>query len=135
MNTIQKYIEIKDIQPEMHECFFAFNLEQFAQGRKAAGIPDDKKIFHASMGLYGTDDGLRRYFADVDAIIARIPRECDPQDVYNYEFDNHECAHQHDDTEAIRLVVAYFGEDRAKTVKRRESCAHSRINALFSDDR
>ncbi len=118
----------------MHECFFAFNLEQFAYGKKNANIPDGAKIYHAGAGLYGTHDGLRRYYADIDAITARIPLECDPQDVYDYEFDNHECGFQHDDTDAIKLVVSYFGEERAKTVKRRASCAHGRIDDLFRDE-
>ncbi len=118
----------------MHECFFAFNLEQFAQGKKIAKIPDGEKIFRAGFGLYGTHDGLRRYFAGIDAITARIPLECDPQDVYDYEFDNHECGYTVDDKPAIKLVVSYFGEERAKTVKRRASCAHSRIDDLFRDE-
>ena len=43
----------------------------------------------------------------------------DPQDVYNYEFGNHVCSYTCNDEEAIKIVVDYFGKERAKNVKRR----------------
>lgn len=132
MNTTQVYISIKGTYPEMHECFFAFGNEQFEQGKRLARIPDDAKIYHAGAGLYGTNDGLTRYFKELDGILARIPKECNPQDVYNYEFDNHECDYQQNDADAIKLVVSYFGEEIAKTVER--CCACTKINDLFPSD-
>lgn len=129
-NTKKTYWEIRECQPELHECFFAFNNEQFDEGKKKANISEDKKIYSSSRysGLYGTKEGLEQFFADLNAIIARIPKECDPQDVYDEEFDNHECGYVCDDTEAIELVVAFFGEERAKTVRRKY--AHVDISEL-----
>jgi len=49
----------------------------------------------------------------------RIAEECNPQDVYDYEFANYECELIYDDEEAIQIVIDLFGEEQAKTVERR----------------
>ena len=49
----------------------------------------------------------------------RIAAECNPQDVYNYEWDNYECMITYDDEDAIKIIVDLFGVDAAKTVKRK----------------
>jgi hypothetical protein len=131
MSTTKKYIEIKDTQPPMKRCFFAFNNKQFEEAKARVGISPDEQVYHAGLGLYGTKDGIDAYLKAVDGNSARIPKECDPQDVYEYEFDNHECRFVGDDMEAIKLVVSYFGEDAAKTVKRHNGCALMDIENLF----
>ena len=50
-----------------------------------------------------------------------MSEECDPQEVYDYEYSNHECSYVGDDTEAIEIVIAYFGKERAKEVERKHS--------------
>ncbi|MGL5913713.1 MAG: DUF7659 family protein [Bacteroidales bacterium] len=115
----------------MEKCFYAFGNEQFDKNKAAAGIADDEKVYHAGMWLYGTRDGITKYLKGIDEIIARIPKECNAQDVYEYEFDNHECGYTRDDTEAIKLVVSYFGEEVAKTVERRRGCRYRDIDELF----
>lgn len=127
--SISKYLEIKKTFPPMIECFYAFNEKQFVENREKAGISPDKKIYAYNGGLYGTKNGITNYLKDIDENLARIPKECNPQQVYNFEFDNHECKHSGEDTEVIKLVVSYFGEEVAKTVKRR--CAYVNIDDLF----
>jgi hypothetical protein len=131
MSTREKYIEIKNTHPEMHKCFFAFNEKQFDEGKAKSGIQPDEKIYHQTAGLFGTREGLDKYRKDLDAILVRIPQECNPQDVYDYEFANHECGYLEDDTSAIRMVACYFGEEVAKTVERREGCVWADIDSLF----
>jgi len=126
---MSSYTELKDIEPELFECFFAFNQTQFAEGINKSGIRG-KKICRAKGGLYGTREGILKLYSEYDAISKRISEECDPQEVYDYEFCNHECDYTHDDTEAIKLVVSYFGDERAKTVKRHNSCALVEIENL-----
>ena len=113
-----EYHEIKNRQPEMIECFFAFSTDQYNEG-KAKMIPEGKKIFSAGRGLYGTKEGIEKLLAFYDAMTAEIGEKCDPQKVYNYEYDNHECSYTCTDDEVIKIVVSYFGEEKALTVKRR----------------
>lgn len=118
---MSKYAKIKNFEPELHECFFAFSDHQFAEG-KAKMIPEGKKIFRGVGGLYGTQEGIARLYADYDENSKRITAECDPQEVYDYEFANHECSYTCDDTEAIKIVASYFTDEQAKQVKRRFAC-------------
>lgn len=122
-----KYSELKNINPELVECFFAFSKSQFEEGVKKAGI-EGKKIFSGAGGLYGTNDGIKKLYADYDEISKRITAECDPQEVYNDEFANHECSYTCSDTEAIKIVASYFDDEKTKTVKRR--FAHVKIEDL-----
>ena len=55
---MSKYQKIKDQQPELTECFFAFSNEQFENGVKEKQL-DGKKIFRAYGGLYGTKEGIQ----------------------------------------------------------------------------
>lgn len=123
-----RYIEIRNEQPVMRECFYAFSNSQMKEGIENTGI-EGKKIYSGGNGLYGTKEGIKELFGYYDNQRTRIKEECDPQQVYNYEYDNHECGWLHDDTEAIKIIVLYFGEERAKEVKRRNGYAD--IDSLF----
>lgn len=112
------YLEIKNQEPVLFECFFAFSNEQMAKGIKKTGI-EGKEILSGGGGLYGTREGIKQLFDYYDNQSLEIAKNCDPQEVYNYEFGNHECSYTCDDSEAISIVVNYFGIERAKTVKRR----------------
>jgi hypothetical protein len=115
---MKTYRQIKDSHPVMVECFFAFGNEQFAEGRKKAGL-EDKKIYSYGMGLYGTKEGIKQFLDFYDNVNKEVAEQCNPQDVYDYEFNNHECGYTCNDTEAIKLVVVIFGEERTKEVKRK----------------
>ena len=113
-----KYQEIKNIQPELKEGFFAFSDKQYKEGVEKNNL-QGKKLYSGGMGLYGTHEGIKNFFAAIEAKNQRVTDECDPQEVYEYEFVNHECEYVGDDSEAFELVVEYFGEERANKVKRR----------------
>lgn len=102
-----KYSEAKQFNPSMTECFFAFSNEQFAEG-KAKNIPEGAKVLSAHHGMYGTQNGIDIFCAELAAHEKMIIANCDPQDVYNYEFANHECGYTGDDTEALEIVRDYF---------------------------
>lgn len=115
---MSKYTELKEQHAPMWETFFAFSNEQFDQGMKEAGI-EGKKIFSGGAGLYGTRAGIDKLMQFYEEREKRIAENCTPQEVYNYEFSNHECDYVGDDTEAIDIVINYFGAERAREVKRR----------------
>lgn len=115
---MSKYTELKNQQAPMIECFFAFSEKQYNEGVEEKELKD-KKIYRAGNGLFGTDEGLKNFMLFYDELHKEIARVCDPQEVYDYEFWNHECEYVGDDAKAIEIVVEYFGTERAKGVKRR----------------
>jgi len=118
-STIRRYRELTDEQPILNKCFFAFSKCQFENGKREAGIGDNEKIYQDNYGLYGTKEGLEAVYAFYNERSKRIATECNPQDVYDYEFANYECELIYDDEDAIQIVIDLFGEEQAKTVERR----------------
>jgi len=112
------YDELINQHPVLFECFFAFSNDQFEKGKREAGI-EGKKIYNGGSGLYGTQEGIDKLFNDYEEIDKKISSECQPQDVYDYEFNNHECSYTCNDSEAISIVFRIFGKERTKTVKLR----------------
>ena len=112
------YQEIKNRQHKLHECFFAFSKSQFEEGVQKAGI-EGKKIFKSAGGLFGTQEWIQKLYDGYDEDAKQITAECDPQEVYDYEFVNHECGYVGNDSEAIGKVILYFDMEKTQTVKRR----------------
>jgi len=113
------YSELKELHPEMVNCFFAFSNSQFAEGMAKHNL-EGQKIYSGGAGLYGTDEGIKNFLSFYGKLADRIKEECKPQEVYDYEFGNHECEYVGDDREAYEMVVDYFGAERvAKEVQRR----------------
>lgn len=113
-----KYQEIKNQEPILEKCFFAFSNQQFTEGKEKAEITDEQ-IFDGGAGLYGTKEGLeklRNYYTEREK---KIAVECTPQEVYDYEYSNHECSYVGDDEEAILIVISIFGIQLAKNVVRK----------------
>jgi hypothetical protein len=102
-----KYSEAKQFNPSMKECFFAFSNSQFEEG-KAKAIPEGAKVLSANHGLYGTDEGITNFMEELSQLKQTIIDNCDPQDVYNYEFGNHECGYTGNDQEALDIVHSFF---------------------------
>lgn len=114
---MKTYRQIKDQHPVMEECFFAFSQSQLAEGIKKMGL-EGKKLYNGGMGLIGTKEGIKKFMDFYDNNTKEVAENCDPQKVYDDEYDNHECGYTNDDQEAMKIVVATFGEERSKTVKR-----------------
>ncbi len=111
------YSELKDKQPEMIECFFAYSDEQYEKGITKHSL-HDKKVYSANPGLYGTSEGIKQFFDAYDKIHEEIKEQCTSQEVYDYEFANHECNYTGDDSEALEIVKSYFGEGSTKDLNR-----------------
>jgi hypothetical protein len=122
-STVRHYQELKNQEPIMEDCFFAFSNEQFKKGIEKHNLKD-KKILNGGMGLYGTMEGIEKFMKFYDDISTRIGKECNPQDVYDYEFDNHECSITMDDTQVMELLKSYFGEDVKVKRKYRAWCTN-----------
>lgn len=114
------YSELKEQQAPAGEYFFAFSNEQFTENREKAGLKD-KEVLRGPAGIFGSEQGIKDFFRFYDELDQKIKEQCPPQEVYNYEFNNHECSYTGHDTEAWDIVKSIYGEERAKAeVKRRK---------------
>lgn len=123
--TIKRYKELKNSHPDTgkYGVFFAFSKNQFKEGYdrlvKRGFIEDGDKIQYTRSGMYGTKGCIERFYRYYDTIYAKIKEECDPQEVYFYEYNNHECQISLDgDLDAINIIKEIYGEDIADYIKR-----------------
>jgi hypothetical protein len=113
-----KYQEIKNQEPVLRECFFAFSNSQFEEGIKKHNL-EGKKIYRGMGGLYGTKEGIGELMSFYDKMNERIGKECNPQEVYDYEHSNHECSYTCDDTDAMMIVLGLFTKEQCENIKRK----------------
>lgn len=123
--TIDRYKELVDsrnrIKLTTFDCFIAFSDKQFKEGVDSIRpLSDGEKLISFCPGGYGTSDGVDRLIEYYDGIREQIISECDPQEVYCYEYNNYEsCINYDGDKEAIKLIADYWGLDVARTINRK----------------
>lgn len=123
-NTINIYKGLRD-EASSHNfegIFYAFSNEQFNEGlKRIEGLREgDEKIISCGGGLYGLKKYIDKMFNYYDEVNKKIAEQCNPQDVYDYEYANYECCIAYEgDTNAIELVLDLFGEERTRKVKRK----------------
>ena len=106
--------------------FFAFNQLGFDEGynklMRKGRINEGEKIISAGQGLYGTEQELKRYFDFYRKRNEKVKQECNPQEAYCYEFNNHECMITGDDEPALIVIAERFGNDAARSIRRVCAC-------------
>lgn len=121
--TIDHYHELKNEHPdtEKYGVFFAFGTDQFEAGKKKLSekgyIKDGDTICDGGCGLYGTKEEISRYYDFYAERDKKIKRECNPQEVYFYEWNNHECMFGNDDS-ALKCIIETFGKEAAHKIER-----------------
>lgn len=125
--TLRRY---KELQEEKSKApmlefgiFFAYDKKQYAEGYdqlvKAGKIKEGDEVVPGGAGAYGTEEAFDRLIEFYEGIDKMISAECDPQEVYCYEFNNHECFYSWDgDEQAALLVLDYFGAEALRSIKR-----------------
>ena len=120
--SIERYHELKEQHPDCKECdcFFASSKQQFAEGIKnIRPLKEGEKLHKMDGELFGTKDGMDKFFTYYQDRDNLIKAECNPQEIYFYEYNNHESMISWDgDTEAIKLIIHYWGIEVAKSIKR-----------------
>lgn len=120
--TLEKYQQLKyENHAPMEGCFFAFNKQQYEEGYEKIKhlLSEGEKIVSVgNTGLFGKRECVDRYFDFYDNKNKLIREECDPQEVYYDEWNNHEICYTHDDEEAIKIIIDIWGVEVAKTIKR-----------------
>lgn len=127
--TLKRYHELNAMHPKEDDyaVFYAFNEKQYAEGieRLIAGGYIRRGEENAIIGFLGGAAVTARKMvltaslASTSKKIKMIADECDPYEVYCYEYNNHESFLSWDgDMEAIQIVIDYWGADTARTIKR-----------------
>lgn len=124
--TVERYKELrgKQFDTEANGVFFAFSDEQYDRNYKSlirkGSITKEDIIYRLPVsGCYGTVKGwmeMQLFYRDIDL---NIRETCDPQEVYFYEYNNHECMISWDgDEDAIRHIIRIYGQETAKAITR-----------------
>lgn len=127
--TIKTYQKIKggQVDSTKYAVFFAFSNEQFDKGvaelKQKGLMQEGEKIYSYGAGLLGTKRGLDEYLQALNTLSKNmnklIREQCDPQEVYFYEYNNYESMINWDgDKEAIECIRDIWGEDVADSIKR-----------------
>ncbi len=121
--TIKRYQELKNEQPksDRYGVFFAFDEQQFDEGRQRlirnGYLKEGEKVCDAGSGMYGTEKEIDRFLQFYKEHEVLMAKECNPQEVYFCEWNNHECMFTNDDA-ALKVVIGIFGKEVAHTIKR-----------------
>lgn len=124
--TIKTYRRLRwEEQPDLTamEVFFAFSNEQFNEGVKSLTkrgfITDKSEIKRGPAGSFGTLESLTKMMDWYDEQDKKVKAECDPQEVYFWEFNNHETPYGWDgDIEIMKIIVTTWDYDTAVGLKR-----------------
>lgn len=127
--TIDHYKELKNLQAnnDYPGIFFAFDQKQFDEGFRQVehlretspetGKPE--KIISFGAGGYGWEHSFYDMLNIMDGIAYKIKTECDPYEVYCYEYNNHEgCINWDGDKDAMKIIIRIYGKDVARKIKR-----------------
>jgi hypothetical protein len=109
--TIDRYVELRGTQPNLSELgiFCAFTKEQYERGLASIEKREGKKVLCGPSGLFGYEESFDKLCDFYQTIDEKVKAECDPQEVYFYEYNNHECMiNLEGDTPAIRVLLSYW---------------------------
>lgn len=122
--TLRRYHELNNERDSMdcykHDCFFAFSNQQFEEGKaRIRPLREGEKLCSVGAGMYGTRDGIKSYFEEMRSFDKRIKEECDPQEIYFYEYNNFECMLSWDaDEEPVKLIARIWGDEAVSQLVR-----------------
>lgn len=110
-----KYAELKrkavDNAP-VDGIFYAFSDEQFAEGLAKCGYTqadvDDGNIVTDGLGGYGTMEAFDKRNELYAQYNERIKLECMPDEIFSYEYWNHNCNYTGDIVDALKVTQSYF---------------------------
>lgn len=140
--TLQRYQQLNDqlyrLDLPALGIFCAFSTEQFKAGLadiKARGLFKEGDKLQQAAGCFGTAESWQRYDTAVQGIKAQIKAECDPYEVYLYEYNNYECCIDWDgDDRAVEAVLKIWGlEETAAALYGRRIRSNSTIGEIYEN--
>lgn len=117
------YQELTEFRYEDFGIFVAYTKEQFKNHYdaliKEGRIREGEELVKSSDYIFGTKAGFKKLDEYLTRVKDRIKAECDPQEVYWYEYNNGECFLSWDgDAYAIKQIIHFFGIDAARNIRR-----------------
>lgn len=114
--------ELTEFRYEDYGIFVAYSKEQFKNHYdaliKEGRISENEQIVKSGC-TFGTEASFKKLDEYLTRVKDRIKAECDPQEVYWYEYNNGECFLSWDgDAYAIKQIIHYFGIDAARNIRR-----------------
>lgn len=121
--TLERYEKLRNeiytINLRDYDMFMAFDADGFRCVKESIRpLKEGEKLLNIGQGIFGTKDGYERYQKTYHNIYMKIAKECNPQEVYYYEYNNFECFYRNSDTQAMRIIIYIFGYDVANTIER-----------------
>lgn len=123
--TIERYFQLREEQRTMtvseeNGIFFAFDTEQFQQGLKRIEKykQEGDKLIRCDFGMFGYKRVIEEWDKRIKSIDKKIAEECDPQEVYCYEWNNHECMYDFEGDYTVYNIIKHIFGDDAKTIRR-----------------
>lgn len=124
--TINRYRELCDKQsnftsPEI-TYIFAGSTEEANRKcdewlKRICKTKDD--IVVGPSGMVATKEAYKQWIDNINECNRLIKEECDPNEVYWYEFNNYECPiNSEGDTRPIEFIIEIFGEEVARKIRR-----------------
>ena len=120
-NTLKRYAEIREKTRTFHHkgMTYAFGEKQTKEAldRLRPQLKEGEKILYNSYGMLATPEAYEAWKQALNEEREAVARECDPAEVYAYEYNNHESMYS-DDEIPFGIVCDYFGKERASKIKR-----------------
>ena len=130
-----RYVEIKQEQFDFkgHGAFFAFGQEQFTANKIG-----EEPFVSMGTGLYCSKKSalaLAKAFNEfVDEKNAQIKKECEPQEVFDYEYNNYECDYTNDVENPCMYIIELYGLDELKKLGKRDTRKGRQIKRFLEED-
>ena len=107
MSNYKKFLD-KISSYHCNGIFYAFSNEQFEKGMKACGYDENTKLVKDGMGGYGTREAFDERHKFYSSVEEEIRQNCTPDEIFEFEYWNHECGYTYDYSEALEIVRSYF---------------------------
>ena len=120
--TLKRYNEITDEMYHHTHPETCWEFENFENVKKKLSpyLKEGEKIISFGGGGFATPKGFKMMMEYYDNVDKRIAAECDPQEVYWYEYNNHECPiNMEGDTEPMKIILRIYGEEIARKIVRK----------------
>lgn len=127
METLKKYLEYKE--KLRNYCsnktgfFWAFSEQDLIEGQKKihelGWFNKGEKLCRIQGGGFATKRAIDKFKEFSDEISNKIKNECNPQEIYECEYNNYESDYAADgDLNALLIVADYFGKEKLSEIKR-----------------